>query len=429
MIRRLALLLLTAGLAGSWIGCPRDEPSPRGRVLLVGIDGASPRLCEAWIAEGRLPNLAALARDGVSGRIRSMLPLSSPRIWNTIATGKTPEKHGITHFAIRHADAPPELYLSHHRRVHALWNIASDAGLEVGVVNFWNTYPPERIRGVMVSDHWLARSVDERRQLTGATSVAGGPVVHPEAWQARLDALLARRAPVTDFENPLLPPAELPAYLVLVGDDLPRRFDEDGALVRVAREIDSAIHPDLMMVLLPGIDRVSHFLWGSLEDPSAYRAELRVSDAERAGGRAALRRYYEYTDALLGVLLQGYGPDDLVIALSDHGFEAGEGFGLLTGVHESEAALDGIFFARGRDVPRGGDAGELSVRDVTPTILRWLGMPVAADMDGRPAGFLATRTLDPIASYDTTPIERAGSGASGGEHEIVDQLRSLGYLE
>ena len=62
-----------------------------GRVLLVGIDGASPRLVEPLLAAGRLPNLARIAREGVWGRLQSHLPLASPRIWNTIATGKAPE--------------------------------------------------------------------------------------------------------------------------------------------------------------------------------------------------------------------------------------------------------------------------------------------------------------------------------------------------
>ena len=50
----------------------------------------------------------------------------------------------------------------------------------------------------------------------------------------------------------------------------------------------------------------------------------------------------------------GYGPDDLIVVLSDHGFEA-KPFGdpehgklVLTGGHESPAARDGMLIARGR---------------------------------------------------------------------------------
>ena len=36
-------------------------------------------------------NLAAIARAGTSGNLRSHQPIYSPRIWNSIATGKAPE--------------------------------------------------------------------------------------------------------------------------------------------------------------------------------------------------------------------------------------------------------------------------------------------------------------------------------------------------
>ena len=38
------------------------------------------------------------------------------------------------------------------RRVKALWNIASDRGLDVAVVGWWATWPPETVRGSIVSD-------------------------------------------------------------------------------------------------------------------------------------------------------------------------------------------------------------------------------------------------------------------------------------
>jgi len=92
-------LAAIAGAAALALGCGHGP----GRVLVVGIDGATLRVVAPLLAAGRLPNLAALAREGVHGPLRSMPPLESPRIWNTIATGKVPEKHGITGFT--HTDA------------------------------------------------------------------------------------------------------------------------------------------------------------------------------------------------------------------------------------------------------------------------------------------------------------------------------------
>ena len=71
----------------------------------------------------------------------------------------------------------------------------------------------------------------------------------------------------------------------------------------------------------------------------------------------------------------------------------------------------------------------VSVNDVTPTILAWLGLPVAADMDGKVTSFLRGGAAEEIATYDTTPIERVSTVPSGAEQAILEQLRALGYLE
>ena len=426
----LLLLCLAAFASG---GCGAD-PAPRaeraGRVLIVGIDGAAPALVDRLIAEDKLPHLASLARDGAAGTIRSLSPIDSPRIWNTVATGKPPAAHGITHFATKGPDGENRLLLSTDRKVHALWNIVSDAGHRVGVVNFWNTYPPERIDGVMVSDHVIARNIEGRQRISKAGDAPLGPVIHPPGWHDRLSALLREPSRLTPFDNPLRDNPDLPRYLVLVGDDLPRRFDEDTALARIALEIEREIAPRLLMVLLPGVDRASHFLWGSLQDDQTiYDEQLRVGEREKAGGRAALETVYRHADALVGLLMEGFGDEDLVLVLSDHGFEPGRGMGLLTGVHEGEASIDGIAFARGPGIAPGSTIAGFRVADVTPTVLAWMGLPVGADMEGRVASFLDAGEVATVPSHDTRPIERMALRPSGAEDEIVEQLRELGYVE
>ena len=142
-----------------------DDDSHRGRVLLVGIDGASFRVITPLSQDGQLPHLRELARHGIHGKLRAHMPLWSPRIWTSIASGKNPEKHGILGFV--HDQV---LYRSTDRKVHALWNIASDRGLSVGVVNWWDSYPPEKINGVMISDHVIPGVTRKRRLAHGAAS-------------------------------------------------------------------------------------------------------------------------------------------------------------------------------------------------------------------------------------------------------------------
>ena len=187
------------------------------------------------------------------------------------------------------------------------------------------------------------------------------------------------------------------------------------------------------MVFLPGIDRVSHWLWGNLEPEDLYPPRLRPSAEEREAGVRALHDYYAYTDELIGVLLERFGADDLRIVVSDHGFEGGVFFETLTGQHESENAAEGVFYARGPSILPDSDArgtdGPLSVDDVTPTILAWLGLPIGADMDGRPIAGQEIGEVRSIPTHDTTLIERVLVDESGAESEVKDRLRKLGYIE
>ncbi len=425
---RRAIVLATLALLAA---CRSGEPE-RGRVLLIGIDGATLKIAAPMLQEGRLPHLAALARQGISGPLRSEKPLLSPRIWNTIVTGKTAEKHGIGAFSHAGKDGVQRLLLSTDRRTPALWNIVSNAGFSVSVINFLQTFPPDKINGVMVSDHLLPKAVERRLAFTKAASAPVGPLVYPASWQPRVSKLVAEKEPMTSIENPLASLDGLPKWLSVTADGLRERYWDDAAMARVAREIEGELHPQIQLILLTGIDRISHFLWGAVEeDVEMYPERLRMRGAKREAAAKALRRYYEYTDALIGVLLEGYGPADLVMVLSDHGFEGGVRMGLLTGTHDSDEAIEGVIFARGPGIPAGEMVKDMSVRDVTPTILAWLGLPLAEDMDGRPAPFLTpVRTQpEPIASYDTVEIERVHSAPSGAEEQIVEQLRELGYIE
>jgi predicted AlkP superfamily phosphohydrolase/phosphomutase len=406
-----------------------DAPRPPGRVLLVGVDGASMRVVGPLLEAGRLPNFASLAQRGVHGTLRSQHPINSPPIWNSIVTGVSPKKHGISTFAFKDEDGARHLFLSTDRKVPAVWNILSAAGFSVGVVNFWNTYPPDRVNGVMISDHVLAREVEGRAMIAASDKPQAGTTVYPETWAERIEALLDSSEPLTGVPNPFLDNDALPHWLKK--KDLVRRYEEDTALARIALEIERELRPDLLMVLLPGVDRVSHHLWGNVEPPEKYPPRLRPSDAERAAGLAALHDYYRYVDEILGLLMADFGPDDLVLVLSDHGFEAGTSLMVLTGAHDTDEAIDGILFAAGAGVaPPGGAPGEIGVRDVTPTLLAWFGVPIGDDMDGVPMPFLAaSKRAMRIASHQGTPIEKVTSAASGAEDEIIERLRSLGYLE
>jgi hypothetical protein len=279
----------------------------------------------------------------------------------------------------------------------------------------------------MVSDHLLAHEITARELVVGASRTPSGSVIHPESWHAKLAPLAGDRSLLTHFENPFRPERALPQWIDR--NELDRRFYEDAALTRISLAIESELHPDLAMLLLPGVDRVSHFLWGMVEPEEKYPERLRPSPEEREHGKAALLEYYAYNDALVGRLLENYGPNDLVMVISDHGFEAGNALAVLTGTHDSEAAIDGVVFARGPGVAPGTEIVGMSIDDVTPTLLAFLSLPVAEDMDGEVAAFLDVPIVPEIATHDAGSVELVETSSSGVEEEIVKQLRTLGYLE
>ena len=411
------------------------QVDPPGRVLILGIDGATLEIIEPMIAEGKLPNLEALTRSGTWGPLRSLKPMLSPRIWTTVATGKSPDRHGVTGWATGQGEEQ-RIMNSHDRTVHALWNIASDAGLSVGTVNWLMTYPPEPIRGVMISDLAMPKAVQGREGLIGIltsgndVSVPSGPTTYPVSWAESVAQIATEdRAPLTTISDPFQND-RIPKKARLLSDGAYRKDEE---LARVALDVEEQVRPDLMMVLLQGVDRTSHWLWAGLVSPEIYDPEVRFSEEEREASREVLFTYYEYTDQLIGRLLEGYGEDDLVIVLSDHGFEGGStGFFRMSGIHETEEAQDGVVFVRGPGIPAGKKLkpGRLSVLDITPTVLSWLGLPLAQDMEGRRAKFLRGSSQgSKIPTYETRTIPRMPLVESGAEGDVMDELRAIGYVK
>ena len=429
--RSAALRAALLGMALATACAP--APEPERRALVIGIDGATQAVLTPLMRAGRVPHMTRLAESGVYGELISARPLHSPRIWNTIATGKTPTRHGILSFTFDSPKGERRLYLSRHRKVPAIWNILSEHGLTVSAINWWNTWPPERINGVMVSDHFFPGQLSGRESLFRAGGGEGGPSVSPVDWEARAQQAAEATPAAVAFDNPFGERGDLPDWANL--ESLTDVFETDRRVAQVALEISEADDPRVLLVYFPGIDRVCHFLWIGMDDPEKYPPEFRLSPSQMAAARAAVENYYVYTDAMIGRLLEAYGDDDLVMVLSDHGFEAqpfgkpGEGPLVLTGGHESPAARDGVLLARGAGIEAGGGLDGMSIRDIAPTLLAWLGLPAGADMDGAPAGWLGEGPFAQVASYDGIEIEREKAGSSEVEGDIVEQLRGLGYLE
>lgn len=122
------------------------------KVMVIGIDGASFNVLLPMIEKGRLPNFASIIESGVSGKLRSIIPPISGPAWTTFATGVYPGMHGIYDFfrnlQENYACTPIN---SSFIPMKTLWEVLSDQGRKVGVMNMLFSYPPQKVNGFVVS--------------------------------------------------------------------------------------------------------------------------------------------------------------------------------------------------------------------------------------------------------------------------------------
>ncbi|HEX5269186.1 MAG TPA: alkaline phosphatase family protein, partial [Gemmataceae bacterium] len=93
---------VAAAGAAYWAGGRRSAPKSIGKkVIVIGIDGMDPRLCEVMMEAGDLPNLARLRASGGFGALGTSIPPQSPVAWANFINGAGPGSHGIFDFIHR----------------------------------------------------------------------------------------------------------------------------------------------------------------------------------------------------------------------------------------------------------------------------------------------------------------------------------------
>jgi predicted AlkP superfamily phosphohydrolase/phosphomutase len=152
------------------------KKGPIDRLVILGLDGMEPTLAEKYMAEGKLPNLARLKKEGAYARLRTTTPAISPVAWSSFMTGSEPSKHNIFDFLSR----DPRTYLpdlssariGRPKRTLALgkyliplskpeirgmrksvpfWKILGEKGIFSTVLRVPITFPPERFKGHLLS--------------------------------------------------------------------------------------------------------------------------------------------------------------------------------------------------------------------------------------------------------------------------------------
>lgn len=270
------------------------------RVCIVGWDGATFDLIKPWVDQGKLPNIAAVMRNGAHGQLRSTLPPMTFPAWSSFMTGKNPAKHGIYDFTRpRPGTYDLEFVNGGQRRTHSFWKLLSDAGRRVISISVPCTYPPERVNGIVLSGFDAAG-------LGGSSGKLDARGMHPPEIYDELERELGGH-PIGSF-----PIAE-------INDNRP-----DLALSKILAVIErkSATakylmqnHPwDCFMILFGESDGVGHHFWKYCDRESPLFTEA------PANMRDSILQVYQALDRQLGELKSLLPADTTLLMMSDHGF-------------------------------------------------------------------------------------------------------------
>jgi hypothetical protein len=373
-------------------------------VRLLAVDGLDRRLADEMIARGEMPNLQALIAAGAHAPLRPEPEQVPAIVWTTIATGRGPAAHGITSAGARHlpgmrtpvplADetrlsravgvATDLLRLTRTRPASSVlrgaktfWNVASEKGLRVLVVNWWATWPADAVNGRIVTDRALLK-----------IEKGGAPdrETHP-------DALLERLRPVAE---------------ATAGVDRARRIDAFAA--EAARRL-RAPGLDLEAVYLPGLDIVT------MQQLAADGADVATLPARMD----AVRGHHRFVDARIGETRAAASGPTVLVLVGDPGRLA-----------RRSPGAEGIIVIAG-PAAAAGALPPASERDVAPTVLHLLGLPVSGELEG---GVLeAALSADFRAAHPVRRVPSYGRRAPGPprdsafDREMLEELRSLGYIQ
>ncbi len=119
------------------------------KVFVLALDGATFDLIRPWAAAGKLPLFAQLMQESAWGEIESTTPPITPVAWLTFVTGKNPGKHGVYNFfdPVRTDYTAITPISTTTNTEMAVWDLLSQQGRHVCVLNVPMTFPPRPVNG------------------------------------------------------------------------------------------------------------------------------------------------------------------------------------------------------------------------------------------------------------------------------------------
>ena len=122
------------------------------KILIITLDGGTLDLIQPLVELGYMPTIKRLLETGSSGILNSTIPPVSAPAWASFMTGKNPGKHGVFSFRTYEPGTNGDYFVnSQSIRAKTIWEILSEKGKKVVVINLPMTYPPYPVNGIMIS--------------------------------------------------------------------------------------------------------------------------------------------------------------------------------------------------------------------------------------------------------------------------------------
>jgi len=268
------------------------------KVFIVSLDGATFDVLQPLARQGYLPTLEKMMACGVTANLESVIPPVTAPAWTSFMTGKNPAKHGIFDFTrFDPEDRATKLNNADHIRSKTLWQILSEKGRRVIVVNLPYTYPPSKVDGIMVSG-WDVPSIE-------------ASFTYPEGLRAQIFEKISDYGSTLDLSLWNLLDTKSDQQFELFISKLVRSFQQGFELAYFLLQENEW---DVCMVHFQQTDWIQHKLWNYIE-------EACIHSANKHSRMEKVRECYREFDQLVGKLLQNVESlRPITVVLSDHGF-------------------------------------------------------------------------------------------------------------
>lgn len=251
------------------------------RIVIIGLDGMPYRLIEDLSQSNIMPNTRAVIQRGVFRQMESSIPEISSVAWSSIITGTNPGHHGIFGFT----DIPSGTYRLSFPNFNNLkrppfWKREGN-GRSV-LINVPFTYPAASLNGVLIAGFV---ALDMQRAIFPPSLAS---LLNKMNYQIDVDSSKAYKS------------------LDLFLNDLTKTLQ---ARISVYRYLWDKEDWQTFMLVFTGTDRLAHFLWHAYEDESHQY-------------HSAFLEHFHQIDEVIGDITNKMKEGDLLILLSDHGFES-----------------------------------------------------------------------------------------------------------